>query len=346
MEKAIYRIIDANFNRSREALRVMEEYCRFALDSKKFSSKVKKARHDLCGEIDNLSSDKMLSARNTICDVGTSIRVTGQLSRKSLHDCFVAAAKRLPEALRVLGETIQSIDPRIAANIEQIRYQAYTLEKEIDLFSSAKSLYEDVKLYVLITSDNLEEVTARANACCRGGADCLQLRVKKPLPAKEFLHLASEFVKICKDNGVLSIINDRADIAVLSGSDGLHLGQDDLSLWQAQKLSLSPMVLGKSTHNIGQLNAAIDENPAYVGLGPAFATSTKPNEPVVGLEYIEKAIQALQGTGIGHAVIGGVNMGNISDVLAAGAKTIAVCSAITEASDVEKATAEFKEQLS
>ncbi len=131
MESAIYRIIDANFNRAREGARVVEEYCRFALDSKALSARAKQLRHRLCSAVGQLDQGHLLAARDSVGDVGREMKVDDQLSRKTLADCATAAAKRLPEALRALAETVQTIDPELAQQFEKLRFQAYTLEKDI-----------------------------------------------------------------------------------------------------------------------------------------------------------------------------------------------------------------------
>ena len=346
MEKAIYRIIDANFNRAREALRVMEEFCRFAMNSKPLNAKIKDLRHKLSSAISQLDSAKLIASRDTVEDVGTDIKVDNQLSRTDLFDCFTAAAKRLPEALRALTETVQTINPQLAAQIEQLRYSSYTLEKEIVMSGVPARKFERVRLYVLITESQPEQIISLTKSCCLGGADCIQLRCKGLIQTDRYLlKTATEFVKICADNNVISVINDRPDIAILSNADGMHLGQDDIPVAQAKKLLLSPTIIGKSTHNIGQLKEAIAELPAYVGLGPAFDTQTKPMEKTAGLGYLESAIPILADTGVGHVAIGGIDLKNIAEVLKIGIKAVAICSAITKAGNPQLACAKFKEIL-
>jgi thiamine-phosphate pyrophosphorylase len=157
--------------------------------------------------------------------------------------------------------------------------------------------------------------------------------------------LAGEFVGICKAGGVLSIINDRVDIAVAAGADGVHLGQNDLPIEQARKLALSPLIIGKSTHSREQLQAACQDEPTYVGLGPVFATATKPSARAVGLDYVRKGIKELADTGIGHVAIGGITPDNIEDVLSAGARAVAVCAAVTKTSDPTAACRVLKEKI-
>jgi len=172
----------------------------------------------------------------------------------------------------------------------------------------------------------------------------LQLRAKD-IADDQLFSVAVEFVKICKANNVISVINDRADIAVACGADGVHLGQNDIPVDQTRKLALSPLIIGKSTHSTEQLKRTCLENPVYVGLGPVFPTPTKPTAGFVGLGYVKSAVDFLKTNGIRGVAIGGINPGNIEEVLKTGVGTIAVCSAVTEAKDPEKACRLLKEKI-
>ncbi len=332
MDRAIYRIIDANFNRAREATRVIEEFCRFALNSALLTERAKQLRHTLCYCMDKLDANQLISSRDTLADVGIGQKVDNQLRRTNLKDCFTAAGKRLTEALRTLAEMMQTLNPSVAETIEKLRYEAYTLEKDIVIFSDTTSKFKSVRLYVIISSTLPANVISLTYHSIAGGADCIQLRAKDIDDDKLFA-LAVEFVQICKTGGVLSIINDRADIAVTAGADGVHLGQNDLPVAQVRKLQLNPLIIGKSTHSVKQLQDACDELPTYVSIGPVFTTETKPDIEPAGLGYIKDALDILSETGICHVAIGGITPDNIEEVLTAGATTVAVCSAVTKASD-------------
>jgi len=344
MERAANRIIDANFNRAREASRVVEEFCRFVLNSSQLTERAKKLRHELSAAIGMLDAGRLISSRDTLGDVGVGKTVEKQLTRGSLADCFTAGCKRLTEALRALAEVIRIDNEPVAATIEKLRYEAYTLEKDIVIFSDTSAKFKSAGLYIVITSSLPAEIISLAHKCAAGGADCIQLRTKDVEDDRLFA-LAVEFVKICKDAGIVSIINDRADIAVASGADGVHLGQNDLPVEQARKLQMAPLIIGKSTHSLKQLHAACAEGLTYVGLGPVFATATKPGADAVGLEYVTGATQVLAGTGIGHTAIGGITLDNVERVMEAGAESIAVCSAVTHASDPAAACRAFKSKI-
>jgi len=344
MERIAYRIIDANFNRAREALRVMEEYCRFGLNSATLSERAKKLRHELCAAVGRLDWGKLIAGRDTVGDVGVGQKVEGQHQRKTLKDCFTAAAKRLTEALRAMAEVIATEDRTVAEAVERLRYDSYTLEKDIVLFSEPVEKFNRVRLYVIITSNLPAEVLALASKCATGGADCIQLRAKD-VPDDRLFAMAVEFVEICREMGTLSIINDRADIAAAAGADGVHLGQNDLPIEQVRRIQLSPLVVGKSTHSSKELEGALPGRPSYVSLGPAFPTPTKPDIEIAGSDYIRQGLARLEATGISHVAIGGITSDNVEQVIRAGAQRVAVCATVTKAADPTEACQRLKDKL-
>ncbi|HMO25925.1 MAG TPA: thiamine phosphate synthase, partial [Tepidisphaeraceae bacterium] len=138
-----------------------------------------------------------------------------------------------------------------------------------------------VRLCVLITESLCKrswQETARL--AIDGGADCLQLR-EKDLPAGELLARARELVALCREREVVSIINDRPDIALLAGADGVHVGQDDLPTLETRRLVGESMIVGTSTHSLAQAQQARRDGADYVGIGPVFRSPTKPRDFVV-----------------------------------------------------------------
>ncbi len=343
-DRSVYRIIDANFNRGREACRVIEEFCRFVLNSEPLSEKTKQLRHELCHIISKLDQTRLIASRDTESDVGVGLEIDNQMPRQNLFDTFTAACKRLPEALRVIAEMLKTIDPVSEQQVEQLRYQFYTLEKVITLHSIAYEKFKKVKLYVIITSDFPSEILTLASQCVKGGADCIQLRSKK-MSADKLFETAQQVVGFCQQADVLTIINDRIDIAAACGADGVHLGQNDLAVAEAKRLATSPLIIGKTTHNMEQLKNACGELPTYVSLGPVYPTQTKPEAEAVGLEYIKKGTEFLKDKGITHVAIGAISKENLSDVIRAGAQKIAVCSAVSASKDPEAACKEIQQKI-
>lgn len=344
IEKSVYRIIDANFNRAREALRVIEEYCRFVLNHGDLSARAKHLRHQLSQSVGQIPPIRLLTSRDSAGDVGAETQVEGQHRRRSLTDCLTAGNNRLSEALRALAESIQIIDPILARIIERLRFQGYELAKDIAILGIPSQRYQAVRLYVLISEHQPEKVLTLTRQCITGGADCIQLRVKG-LSDLALLGLARPFVELCAEAGIISIINDRIDIAVAAGAGGVHLGANDLSVETARQLQTEPLVIGCTSHSMEELKAACKMRPTYIALGPAYATITKPDLPTAGLEYIRQGVDALKDTPIGHVAIGGITLKNVSKVIRAGAQTVAVCAAVTHAADPSKACQAFRKLL-
>ena len=326
-------MMDANLNRSREALRGMEEYCRFLLDDKMLSGRAKQMRHRLCEALGRLGAARLLCARDVAGDVGRGLHVDGQLSRASLADCFTAAAKRASEGLRVLAETTQTVDAEVAAVCEQLRFGVYDLEKAVLTAAFKRDKLERIRLYVLINAGPQltdKAVLELARRCIAGGADALQLR-SKGISDRRYLSLAGDFMQVCKTGGAVGIINDRADVAVLADADGVHLGQDDFLPEAARTMMKKPILVGGSTHSAEELQAAIALEYDYVGVGPAFVSTTKPGLKMAGLEYLRQATAQLEGTAILPVAIGGIRPENLLSVMETGIRTVAVSAAVTDA---------------
>lgn len=344
MERSVYRIIDANFNRAREAIRVIEEFCRFTVNSAPLTHRAKQLRHDLSSTIAQLPADRLLAARDTRADVGTTLKIPRPFRRTSFEDSLTAAFKRLPEALRTLSETTHTLNAALAEQLEELRYTAYTLEKDVTTFTQTTQKFSRTKLYVVISTNLPANVITLTQSCIAGGADCIQLRAKE-IADDTFFALATQFVKLCREGNALSIINDRLDIAIASAADGVHLGQNDIPVSIVRKLQHYPLIVGKSTHSIEQLEKACKEDLTYVALGPVYATPTKPSAEAVTLDYVRDAMKILEPTGIPSVAIGGINNSNIQEVIKAGATRIAVCRAVTDAISPKAACKQLKEQI-
>lgn len=334
MKRDVARIIDANFNRAREALRVMEDYARFVLDDPAGCAALKRFRHDFVTSIRRLPSHELLSARDTPGDVGTEMITEAEYRREDSQAVFVAAAKRLPEALRTIEEYGKTVDGRLASELEALRYRAYDLEQRLMLRSDRSSRFAKVRLYVLVTQSLCRcDWLTTAEAAMAGGAGCLQLR-EKSLADGELLDRARRLAAICRDRNVLFIVNDRPDVAVLSDADGVHLGRTDMSVANARRIVGADRLIGVSTHNSDQLRMAIESGPDYIAVGPMFDSTTKPQEHIPGPSLLAEAARS---TDIPIVPIGGITPKNMGDLIEAGARRLCVCSAVIAAEDVEQA---------
>ncbi len=344
MDRAVYRIIDANFNRAREGLRMAEEFCRFALDNQQLCSRCKEIRHKLSTAAAKFGMQQLAAARDTENDVGCGLTTNHQLHRQNLEDCAAAGLARTVEAIRVISEAISIDDAKLAGEIEKMRYECYSLEKDIALFGFTAVRFKNTRLYCILTVQEGLDVLKLAEQCAAGGADCLQLRVKN-MPDDRFCSIAKEFVKICQQNDVISIVNDRADIAIASGADGVHLGQNDLPADAVRKMQMKPLIIGVSTHSIDELSKAVQQRPTYVGIGCVFPTQTKQDAEICGLEYVRQANEFLKDKAIETVALGGITLENIDKVLKAGARRVAVSSCVCSAKNPQEMCRKLKQLL-
>ena len=175
----------------------------------------------------------------------------------------------------------------------------------------------------------------------RGGADAIQFRDKHS-PTKIVLGEAARILQATRAAGVPLILNDRVDVALAIGADGVHLGQDDLPIPVARHLLGPTRIIGKSTHSLEQALAAEQEGADYIAVGPVYTTPTKPEAPSVGPELIGRIKCRVQTPLV---IIGGIDRTRLPDVLAAGAECVAVVRAVCGAEDPEAAARELKAPL-
>ena len=162
----------------------------------------------------------------------------------------------------------------------------------------------------------------------QGGAKLIQLREKRMSP-REFLHDAREALKVARSAGVKIIINDRVDIAMAIGADGVHLGQTDMPVAAARRLFGDDATIGLSTHNSKQVDDALDLPINYLAFGPVFPTATKENpDLIVGVDLLSE-IKRRAGS-LPLIAIGGITKERVPAVLAAGADSVAVVSALLD----------------
>jgi thiamine-phosphate pyrophosphorylase len=324
------RILDAAANRAREALRVVEDYCRFVLDDAFLSGELKRLRHALALALGELPAGLLLAARDTLGDVGTTISTAQEFERSSLAAVVEANLKRLQEALRSLEEYGKVRSAELGRAVEALRYRAYTLERALVLGADARARLADVRLYVLVSGSvcvhSLEWTIREAAA---GGAQAFQLR-EKGLDDRALLERARAVRRWTRAAGVLFIMNDRPDIARLAEADGVHVGQAELPVKEVRRVVGPDALIGVSTHDLEQLRRALLDGASYVGVGPTFASGTKEFTAFPGLDFVRAAMAE---TSLPAFAIGGIKLGNLGEVVAAGARRVAVSGAICQAED-------------
>jgi thiamine-phosphate pyrophosphorylase len=201
----------------------------------------------------------------------------------------------------------------------------------------------DSSLYVVLDRTaargrDLVELLALALA---GGSRMIQLR-EKEWPSGRLLPLAEKLRAACAAAGAAFIVNDRVDLALAVGADGVHLGQDDLPALAARPLLRPGMILGISTHSVEQARAAQADGADYVAVGSMFATTSKADFQLVGPDLMRKLRGEIRVPLVG---IGGITPDNVSEVIRAGADGVAVISAVCAAPDPKAAAARFLTQI-
>lgn len=382
MDASALRILDANLNRAREALRVLEEHVRLVSPDAGLCRCLKQMRHALVDIADVFGVDAMLGARDIRGDVGTTISTDAERRRTGPAHVARAAAKRLTESLRCIEEYGKIINAAAAGRVEQLRYDAYALEQDIFATLPRRAALCRARLHVLITESLCRrpwlEVCERA---LQGGADVLQLR-EKTLADRDLLQRARQMRELTRRFDALLIINDRPDIARLAGADGVHLGEDDLSIAEARQIAGPTVLIGRTVHSVAEAQEALAQEPDYLGVGPMFASRTKPvpstshktDEPtgptllaavaelLARAEISGEDIAAMRDDDrkpaaevneercIPLVAIGGITSENIATLLAGSSSTrrmqVAVCQDVIGADDPAAGAANLKQALS
>ena len=189
----------------------------------------------------------------------------------------------------------------------------------------------EARLYFVTDASIGEHALREALA---GGVDVLQLR-EKDSSDDEVLAAAATFRALCDEHGALFILNDRPDLAVAAGADGVHVGQEDAAVAEVRE-QVGDRLIGLSTHSREQLASGLETDADYVCVGPVYATPTKPDYPAVGLELVRHAAATVTRPWF---AIGGIEGATVNEVAATGASRIAVVRAIRDAPDPRAAAA-------
>gem|GEM_PF-29316 len=333
-QPALYRILDANLDRAREGLRIIEEWCRFGVRHTQWSNECKEMRQ----ELGKWHLPEMRAARDTPGDPGTELTHPHEQTRATISQLLQANFGRVQEALRVVEEYGKLYHPQMGETGKQMRYRVYTLESNL-LSYQRQQLLQQAQLY-LVTSPS-DDLLGTVEAALQGGLSLVQYR-DKSISDGDRLELARQLGQLCHRYGALFLVNDRVDIALAADADGVHLGQEDLPIEVARQLLGPHKIIGRSTTNPEEMAAAIAEGADYIGVGPVYTTPTKPNKEAAGLEYVRYASEHAS---IPWFAIGGVDTNNVQEVAAAGAERVAVVRAIMQAEQPTLVTQYFVSQL-
>jgi thiamine-phosphate pyrophosphorylase len=184
-------------------------------------------------------------------------------------------------------------------------------------------------LYAIVDGSAARPPLELCAAFLEGGASVVQLRLKNA-DAGDLFRIATEAVRLCRARGALLIVNDRVDVAVASGADGVHLGQDDLPLAAARRIAPG-LIVGISSHSDAEIDAAAAAD--YVGFGPVFATASKPGAPLPPPHGIAGLRRAVHRARLPVVAIGGITAANARDVAGAGAACAAAIGELCHAAD-------------
>ncbi|GFE68049.1 thiamine phosphate synthase [Chroococcus sp. FPU101] len=328
-QTAIKRILDANLDRAREGLRIIEEWCRFGLDDRQLVAECKQMRQ----EIASFHSTEIRQARDTATDTGTTLSHPQEEQRSSIEHLLQANLCRVQEALRVLEEYGKLYNSEMGIAFKKMRYRVYILESR--LLPQREQQFKDIQLY-LVTSPS-ETLFATVEAALQGGLKLVQYRDKN---TDDLIRLtnAEKLCQLCHQYGALFIMNDRADLAKAVNADGVHLGQQDIPIAIAREIIGQGKIVGRSTTNPQEMELAIAEGADYIGVGPVYETPTKIGKAAAGLEYVRYAVSH---SPIPWFAIGGIDLSNINDVQEAGTQRVAVVRAIMQADDPTSVTQQF-----
>jgi thiamine-phosphate pyrophosphorylase len=349
MHGKVIRIIDANLNRASEGLRLLEDIARFLLNDAEISQQLRGVRHGLAQEAKSLRV-KLLSQRDSEHDVGATSTLPSPLEGETQQDLpglIAANAKRAEESLRVIAEMakLPQVSPMLnSARLEQLRFTLYSLERRLTARILRRDKIEQLTgLYVILDRQALagrDELDA-AEQAIQGGARAIQLRDKQGSRG-ELWPIAERLKARCSRSGVLFIINDYLDLALVVDADGLHIGQKDLPVSVVRRQLPIDRIVGCSVTTVSQAIKAEKEGADYIAVGSIFSTITKQGATVVGEETLKQVRKAVSSRLV---AIGGINDDNIGQVVAAGADAVAVISAVLGKENIRGAVQQLVERM-
>ncbi len=317
---ALARILDANLDRAREGLRIIEDWCRFGLNHITFTDQCKALRQELA----RWHTADLRAERDTPGDLGTELTHPQEETRTDVNHVLQANFCRVEEALRVLEEYGKLYKPGMGEAFKHMRYQVYALDSHVMGYGRL-SLLRRSPLY-LVTSPH-DAVLEVVEAALQGGLTLVQYRDKH---ADDVTRIENgiRLRELCHRYGALFIMNDRADLAKAVDADGVHLGQQDIPIALARQILGASRIVGRSTTNPDEMNRALAEGADYIGVGPVYETPTKEGKPAAGHDYVRYAAEH---SPVPWYAIGGIDADNIGEVISAGAQRVAVVRAIMNA---------------
>ena len=321
MERSDWQILDVNINRLVEALRVLEDICRFKYRLVQAARGLKLLRHEVTSWRSKFS-DQLLRSRRSETDLG---RKDYDLPY-GVANLWETNFNRAKESVRVIEELTRVLIPEDVSLVRGWRFKLYDLEKEY-----LKKEF-DLSFYAIVGEElfNLD-IKHVVDVFANGGVTAIQLRVKQ-LSDRKFWQLADELHKLTGEYNIPLIINDRVDIAVAVDAEGIHLGQDDMPADIARKLLGYGKLLGVTVHSVEEAKLAEEMGADYLGVSSPFVSKTKDKIILKPSEIRE----IKQNVDIPVIVVGGINLDNVEQVLSIGIDGVAVHQALFEPPDIEQ----------
>lgn len=344
---SFHRVVDAALNRAAEGLRVSEDVCRMHLEDPSLTNDLKQLRHELGQLGQAMLPENSTRSRDSETDIGRTIQTSDEYTRttdpesSNYSGLVTANFKRVQQAVRTLEEFAKLSNAplndaiAIAKRLEQVRYRSYSLEKSVLATLSSTAIIGSPSIYVLIDGQDLSQFCSAEGQACEletskfaesvrqlvaAEVDWIQLRDKQ-LSDRQ-LTVAGRFLRqSTSGTKTRFIFNDRVDLALLVRADGVHVGQEELTVSQIRKIAGPELLVGVSTHSITQAKAAVAEGADYIGVGPVFPSATKSFEAHVGTALIQQMIDEVR---LPAFAIGGIDLNNVADVVAAGCRRVAV----------------------
>lgn len=343
---SVFRILDASFNRAQEGIRVVEDYARMVLDDGFLSRSLKQLRHDLTAACQPIDLAGRLQSRESEIDVGRDVHTESEYQRADDTSLLRSNMSRVQQALRTIEEFSKSAFPSVVAGVEQLRYRSYTLEKAIFNTRFNVDRLQQAKLYVLLdaggeTGPEFPKLKSLVSALVEANVDLIQLR-DKSLGDRELVAAGRVIGELTRDRSTRWIMNDRIDLAFAADADGVHLGQDDLSVHDARRILRSGKLVGLSTHSIDQAREAVLLGADYIGVGPVFPSQTKSFDEFPGIDLVRSVCGEIA---LPSFAIGGVAASKLDSLRAAGCQRVAVGSSICNANDPAAAAREVCAKL-
>ncbi|ADN01120.1 thiamine phosphate synthase [Spirochaeta thermophila] len=344
--RGLYRMLDANWNRAAEGLRVLEDVARFVWNDGPLAERLKGMRHRVRGVLREREG-LMAGARDVEGDVGKGMGVRGD-GREGLEGLVRGNCARVEEALRSMEEALRSMGlEREAGVCEEVRYGMYEVEGRLAGWLRRVRVARafDGGVYA-ITAE--EYSRGRGNLrvmreALEGGARIVQYREKEK-SYRAMYEEARALRELCREYGALFVVNDHVELALMVEADGVHVGQDDWPVEEVRRVVGPGMVVGLSTHGPAQAQAAVERGVVdYIGVGPVFPTSTKKDVCApVGLEYVAYASREVR---IPWVAIGGIKEHNLDAVCELGARCVAMVTEIVGAEDVRGKVRRVRERV-